>query len=72
VLRVGTALLVGLQWALVVLGLLVVLLALSTYFSDVRYFSALPPAVPGGDSYSPPLFRNLMVGVAIGLCAQWV
>lgn len=68
----ATYLLVALQWVLVVLGILVVLLALSGYISDVRYLSSLPPAVPGGDSYSPPLLRNLVVGVMVGACAMGI
>ena len=68
----GNVLLIALQWALVILGLLIVLLAFQSYAFDVRYFSSLPPAVPGGDSYSPPFGKNLAVGVAVGLCAMGV
>lgn len=70
--RAASYLLVALQWVLVVLGVVVVLLALTSYMSDLRYFSALPPAVPGGNSYSPPLLRNLSMGIAIGICAMGI
>jgi len=61
--------LIILQWLLVLWGLLLILIALNTYTYEASYFSSLPVAEPGQDSYTPPTFQRLLTGVVSGLIA---
>ena len=59
--------LIALQWALAIWGLLLVLLALNTYSYEIKYFSSLPAATLGQYSYSPPTFQRMLTGVVTGV-----
>lgn len=61
--------LIILQWLLVLWGLLLILIALNTYAYDASFFSSLPVAKPGQDSYNPPVFQRMVTGVVSGLIA---
>lgn len=65
--RFANYLLLALQWALVVWGIFTALLALHIYSIESTYFSALPTANPGVDSYSPPTMHHLVVGLCTGV-----
>lgn len=58
--------LVGLQWLLILWGLLLIVIALNTYSYEVSYFSSLPEANPDQDSYNPPTFQRMLAGVVTG------
>jgi hypothetical protein len=63
-------LLVFLQWALVVLGLLALCLALTNHVFQMRMIASLPAPLPGQDTYYLAVYQNLVVGVAVGLCSM--
>ena len=63
-------LLMALQWALIVLGALLVLVSLYIFYSDVRFYSSLPPIEPGRDFYIVPIVPRFITGVVIGLCSM--
>mgnify|MGYP003382022478 CR=1 FL=1 len=58
-----------LQWLLVAFGILTIVLAISTYTTEVQYFSSIPAAEPGIDSYTPPFLHRLVTGTTTGLVA---
>ena len=68
----SSMILIGLQWLLVLWGLFLMLVAPNTYVIESSYFSSLPPAAPGQDSYSPPTFLRMVSGLATGLIATGV
>jgi hypothetical protein len=48
-------------------GLLLVLIAVNTYSHEISYFSSLPEATLGQDSYNPPTFQRMLSGVVTGM-----
>lgn len=67
--KISSLALIILQWLLVLWGLLLILIALNTYAYEASYFSSLPVAEPGQDSYNPPVFQRMVTGVVSGLIA---
>jgi hypothetical protein len=67
--RAGDVALLVLQWALVVIGLYVLVISLRLYQFELRWLASLPPPKPGADSFSPPIFQRMMQGVTTGLIA---
>lgn len=64
---VGVIVLVAVQWLLVLWGLLLCGTAILTYYNEISYLSALPEATSGQDSYTPPIFQRMLVGVVTGM-----
>ncbi len=65
----ASVVLILLQWALVLLGLLLIVMALQTFAIETRWFAAQPIAVPGQDSFAPPTFQRLVTSGLTGLIA---
>lgn len=47
-------------------------IAFNTYAYEISYFSSLPVATPGQDSYTPPTFQRMLTGAITGLVAMGV
>ena len=68
--RFGNAALLVVQWALVLLGFYVILVAIHLYALDSNWFAARPAIEPVGDTYYiRPSWQRLVEGLAIGLMA---
>ncbi len=66
--RVFDDLLLALQRAMVLLGIVTLVITISTFTFEYRFFSAVPPISSGGDTYRPMLYHRLTVGLSTGLC----
>lgn len=68
--RVGDVALLVVQWALVVHGLYLILVALHLYSLDSNWFAAKPAIKAVGDTYYiRPSWQRLVEGLTIGLMA---
>ena len=64
--------LIGLQWALVVLGLLLMLVSSYIFYSDIRFYAATSAMVPGRDYYIVPIVPRFIGGIVMGLCSTGI
>jgi len=67
--KLTNAALILLQWALIVWGFFLIVIALNTYTLEVAYISNLPAVPEGQDSYTPPTFQRMLTGFVTGLIA---
>jgi hypothetical protein len=66
----GSALLILLQWTLVLWGMFLILLALQTYSMESRWVATLPLATLGQDGFAPPTIQRLATAGLTGLIAM--
>ncbi|WP_137110639.1 hypothetical protein [Rhodobacter sp. SY28-1] len=57
------------QWALVLQGLLLILIAIQGYSVDAGFLRSLPEPLPGQDTYRIPIYQRLVQGMTTGFIA---
>lgn len=70
--RVADIALLVVQWALVLQGLLLILIALQVYSFDSGILQSQPEPLPGQDSYRIPIYQRLVQGMTTGFIAVGV
>jgi hypothetical protein len=68
--RFGDILLLVVQWALILLGLFLLLVALQLYSIEADWAGTRPKPTPGQDYYILPSFQRLVQGVTTSLIAM--
>jgi hypothetical protein len=67
--RVGDTALLVVQWALVLQGLALILIAVQGYSFDAGLLPAQPESLPGQDTYRIPIYQRLIQGTTTGVVA---
>lgn len=67
--RVGDIALLLVQWALVLLGLFLIVTAIQLYVIETNWVSQQPRPSPGADTYVLPTRQRMVGGVTMGLVA---
>lgn len=70
--QISNFLLLVLQWMLVFWGAFTIFIAIYTFSFEYSYFSSIPSASLGGDSYTPPIYQRLVVGIGTGFAMMGV
>lgn len=68
--RLGDIALLALQWALVLVGLFLILTAVHLYVLETSWASHRPKPLPGQDTYFLPTRQRMLSGVVTGLIAM--
>ena len=67
--RVADLALLAVQWALILQGIALLLIAVQVYHFDLGLMQAKTGALPGQDTYRIPIHQRLVVGTTTGTIA---
>lgn len=67
--RAGDLVLLVVQWALLLQGMALILIALQGYSFDAELLQSRPEPIPGQDTYRVPILQRLVQGMTTGSIA---